>query len=142
MDSIGQGTFGQVVKCYHSRSEQEVAVKVVKNKLAYTKQGLLEIEILKILNAQDKEDKANIVKMFDCFTFKNHVCLVFELLGLNLFQVIEKNNYHGLSVNLIRAITIQMMDALVFTKNVHIIHCTQSFFLLFSRHEILTFLHR
>ena len=71
----------------------------------------------------DREDKANIVRLHDCFIFKNHVCLVFELLGLNLFEVIKKNNYHGLSMNLIQVFMRQIFDTLIVTQNANLIHC-------------------
>ena len=36
LDILGQGTFGQVVKCQNMKTHEVVAVKVVKNKPAYS----------------------------------------------------------------------------------------------------------
>jgi dual specificity protein kinase YAK1 len=47
LDVLGQGTFGQVVKCQHILSKELVSVKVIKNKPAYINQSRLEVEILK-----------------------------------------------------------------------------------------------
>ena len=47
LDILGAGTFGQVVKCQNLMSKQLVGVKVVKNKPAYLKQSLMEVDILK-----------------------------------------------------------------------------------------------
>jgi serine/threonine protein kinase len=47
VDVLGSGTFGQVVKCRDLTTGQLVAIKVIKNKPAYTKQGLIELDILK-----------------------------------------------------------------------------------------------
>jgi dual specificity protein kinase YAK1 len=47
LDVLGQGTFGQVVKCQHILTKELVSVKVIKNKPAYKVQSRLEIEILK-----------------------------------------------------------------------------------------------
>jgi dual specificity protein kinase YAK1 len=47
LDLLGQGTFGQVVKCEDLQNErQQVAVKVVKNKPNYKRQAKIEITIL------------------------------------------------------------------------------------------------
>lgn len=46
LDILGQGTFGQVVKCQNMRTHEIVAVKVIKNKPAYYKQSIMEVTIL------------------------------------------------------------------------------------------------
>jgi dual specificity protein kinase YAK1 len=44
---LGQGTFGQVVKCERVSTGELFSVKVIKNKSAYKTQSCMEIEILK-----------------------------------------------------------------------------------------------
>ena len=46
LDVLGQGTFGQVVKCQNMKTHDVVAVKVVKNKPAYFNQSMMEVTIL------------------------------------------------------------------------------------------------
>lgn len=46
LDMLGSGTFGQVVKCENLRTGELVALKIVKNKRLYTKQGIIEDDIL------------------------------------------------------------------------------------------------
>jgi dual specificity protein kinase YAK1 len=48
LDILGQGTFGQVVKCQNVKSHEIVAVKVVKNKPAYFNQSMMEVTILEL----------------------------------------------------------------------------------------------
>lgn len=43
---------------------------VVRNKPAYTKQGLIEIGILEHLNKADSDDKHHVVRMLDYFCVK------------------------------------------------------------------------
>jgi dual specificity protein kinase YAK1 len=49
LDVLGQGTFGQVVKCQNMRNHEIVAVKVVKNKPAYLNQSKMEVAILELV---------------------------------------------------------------------------------------------
>jgi dual specificity protein kinase YAK1 len=47
LELLGCGTFGQVAKCKNELTGEMVAVKVIKNKPAYLKQSMIEVEILK-----------------------------------------------------------------------------------------------
>jgi len=49
LDVLGQGTFGQVVKCQNMRTHELFAVKVVKNKPAYLNQSKMEVAILELV---------------------------------------------------------------------------------------------
>lgn len=46
---LGQGTFGQVVKCQNLRTQEVVAVKVVKNRTAYFNQSMMEVSVLDLV---------------------------------------------------------------------------------------------
>jgi dual specificity protein kinase YAK1 len=50
LDILGQGTFGQVVKCQNIKTHEVVAVKVVKNKPAYFNQSMMEVTILDLVH--------------------------------------------------------------------------------------------
>ena len=49
LDVLGQGTFGQVVKCQNIKTHEIVAVKVVKNKPAYFNQSMMEVTLLEMV---------------------------------------------------------------------------------------------
>ena len=61
----------------------------------------------------DTEDDKHIVRLIDYFVYHNHLVIIFELLSLNIFELIKRNNYRGLSVSLIRVFTSQILNALV-----------------------------
>jgi len=52
LDVLGQGTFGQVVKCQNMKTHEIVAVKVVKNKPAYFQQSMMEVTILELVKSK------------------------------------------------------------------------------------------
>ncbi|CAO3630312.1 unnamed protein product [Cunninghamella blakesleeana] len=124
IDLLGQGTFGQVVKCERITTGDLVSVKVIKNKVAYRAQSRMEVEILKQLNSKlDSSAQKHILTLHHTFTHKNHFCLVFELLSFNLYELIKQNQFRGLTINLVRVFTLQLLDTLILLKDANIIHC-------------------
>ncbi|CEP13096.1 hypothetical protein [Parasitella parasitica] len=124
IDLLGQGTFGQVVKCERISTGELFSVKVIKNKSAYKTQSCMEIEILKKLNKQlDPEDKHHIIRLHHRFSHKHHLCLVFELLSYNLYDLIGHNRYKGFAPEKVRAFAVQILDTLCLLKEAKIIHC-------------------
>lgn len=120
---IGKGSFGQVVKAYDHRAHQHIALKMVRNEKRFHRQAQEEIRILEHLKKQDKDNNMNIIHLFEHFTFRNHICITFELLSMNLYELIKKNKFQGFSLQLVRKFAhsiLQCLDALY--KN-RIIHC-------------------
>lgn len=123
MNPLGKGSFGQVVRVYDYKSNQYVALKMVRNKKRFHHQALVEVKILEHLRERDVESTSNVVHMFDYFYFRNHLCITFELLSINLYEFIKNNNFQGVSLGLIRRFAIQLLAALRFLRKQHIIHC-------------------
>ena len=57
--------------------------------------------------------------------YRNHLCLVFELLSYNLYDLLRNTNFRGVSLNLTRKFAQQMCTALLYlsTPELNIIHC-------------------
>lgn len=120
---IGKGSFGQVVKAFDHKTHTHVALKMVRNEKRFHRQAQEEIKILDHLRKQDKDNSMNIIHMFEHFTFRNHMCITFELLSINLYELIKKNKFGGFSLQLVRKFAhslLQCLDALHRNK---IIHC-------------------
>lgn len=99
---MGVGSFGQVVKVYDHKKHQYAALKIIRNKKRFQRQGMIETRILEHLRDHDTENIYNIVRMFDYTTFRHHLCITFELLSINLYEFIKNNKFQGLSLGLIR----------------------------------------
>ncbi|KAD4584138.1 hypothetical protein E3N88_21739 [Mikania micrantha] len=123
-DTLGQGTFGQVAKCWVAELDRFVAVKVIKNQPAYYQQALVEVSILTTLNKKfDPEDKHHIVRIFDYFVYQRHLCIAFELLQSNLYELLKLNHYRGLSLSYVQLFSKQILYGLALMKDAAIIHC-------------------
>lgn len=124
LDLLGTGTFGQVVKCLYKSTGDIVAVKVIKNQPAYFNQAWVEINILRILHRQNHPDHPrHIVKFYSHFVFRGHLCLVFERLSINLYELLKQNSYTGIGVDLLRNFLTQILDALLVLVRAEVIHC-------------------
>jgi len=122
---IGKGSFGQVVKAYDHEEQCHVAVKIIKNKKPFLNQAQIEVKLLEMMNKADVENKYYIVRLKRHFMWRNHLCLVFELLSYNLYDLLRNTNFRGVSLNLTRKFAQQLCTALLFlsTPELSIIHC-------------------
>ncbi|VDO03618.1 unnamed protein product [Rodentolepis nana] len=178
MDSlIGKGSFGQVMKARDFVANADVAIKIIKNKRAFTNQAREEIRLLTKMNHLQEFNAADgsnsnqganyvvmcalcphipivavarsflpisvsynaastysfslifslpcVVRLLTHFMFRGHLCLVFELLSHNLYDLLRNTNFRGVSLNLTRKFTQQLCSALEFLSrpDLQIIHC-------------------
>ena len=83
---LGKGSFGLVVKCYDHKTGQQIALKIVRNEKRFHRQAQEEIRILEHLRKQDRDNTFNVIHLFEWFQFRNHICITFELLSMNLYE--------------------------------------------------------
>ena len=54
-----------MLRCFDHKDKEFVALKILKNKKRLYKQGLVEANLIEVLNKKDPEDKKNIIKKLD-----------------------------------------------------------------------------
>ncbi|KAI5734448.1 hypothetical protein M8J77_006664 [Diaphorina citri] len=120
----GQGVFSNVVRARDSaRGGQDVAVKIIRNNEIMHKTGLKELEVLKKLNDADADDRFHCLRLFRHFFHKNHLCMVFEPLSMNLREVLKKYGKDvGLHVKAVRSYSQQLFLALKLLRKANILH--------------------
>lgn len=114
---LGWGHFSTVWLAKDVKDGGFVALKVVKSAAHYTEAALDEVKLLQCVATNDPEGKSYVVRLLDDFTHAgpngNHVVMVFEVLGRNILDLIEKH-YYGLPLETVKSITKQILVALDF----------------------------
>ncbi|KAI6043104.1 hypothetical protein EDC04DRAFT_3138697 [Pisolithus marmoratus] len=123
VDTLGKGSFGQVLNCRDHQTGESVAIKIIRNKKRFHHQALVEIKILDNLRKWDQEEKHHVIKMTEHFYFRNHLCIAMELLSINLYELIKANGFVGFTTALIRRFTSQMIMSLCLMRHHRIVHC-------------------
>ncbi|KAL8470602.1 hypothetical protein ACS0TY_033236 [Phlomoides rotata] len=124
----GKGVFSTVVRAKDLKAKpgdpEEVAIKIIRNNETMYKAGMEELVILKKLVGADPEDKRHCVRFLSTFKYRNHLCLVFESLHMNLREVLKKFGRNiGLKLTAVRAYAKQLFIALKHLKNCGVLHC-------------------
>ena len=63
------------------------------------------------------------INLIDHFIFRNHICLTFDLLDLNLYQLIKSKNSNHKGLDKIKRFTEQILSGINYYHNLNIIHC-------------------
>jgi dual specificity tyrosine-phosphorylation-regulated kinase 2/3/4 len=118
---LGKGAFGTVIKAFDHQEKQMKALKIIKNNERFLQQAETEISIL--MHLRDLVFHDFLIKFDTSFTFRSHIVLVFEVLGINLYDLIKRNLFRGLSMPLIKKFTSQILEGLSSLNQLKIIHC-------------------
>lgn len=120
----GQGVFSNVIRARDgARDSEDVAIKIIRNNEVMHKSGLKELETLKRLNDADQDDRYHCVRLKRHFFHKQHLCMVFEPLSMNLREVLKKYGKDvGLHIKAVRSYAQQLFLALKLLKKANILH--------------------
>ena len=122
LEFLGKGSFGQALKCFDHKNNEYVCLKIIRNQEKFQYQASVEVKVLQHIRDTDPDDTTNLIKMKDYFVFRSHVCIIFELLSMNLYEFIKNTDFRGVSMGLIRRFAIQLLHSLRFIKEQEIIH--------------------
>jgi len=125
---LGDGTFGRVLECDRRRrngEKERVAVKVIRDVKKYVEAAKIEarvLERLRHLAHKQKHDETGCVELYDYFSYKTHLCLVFEPLGTSLYEFLKQNKFRGFRVEDVRSFMWQILRALTVVHGMHLTH--------------------
>jgi serine/threonine protein kinase len=122
---VGAGAFAVVWIAKDRKRKRYVAVKIQKSADDCTESAKDEIRILTHLTQNNKHD-VGMIRFYDSFPHHGdngkHLCLVTELLGNNLYDVIKLNRKTGLPIDLVKHITKSILKVLVYIHSQNVIH--------------------
>lgn len=116
LKKLGKGSFGTVVLGFDHKYSSLHAIKIIRNESRFIKTTNREIKFLEELKGSNY-----IIKLEKEFEYNNHICLVFEYFGSDLYQkYIKKKTF--IEYNLLLKIIYQIADGLKYIHNKKIIH--------------------
>eukprot|EP00095_Tigriopus_kingsejongensis_P010919 snap_masked-scaffold238_size242079-processed-gene-1.8 protein:Tk10919 transcript:snap_masked-scaffold238_size242079-processed-gene-1.8-mRNA-1 annotation:"serine threonine-protein kinase doa" len=120
--TLGEGTFGKVVKVKDMFKNEVVALKIIKNVKKYREAAKLEINVLEKLAKYDARGKYRCVQLLDWFDYHGHMCLAFEMLGSSVFDFLKDNNYEPYPLHQVRQIAYELCYAVKFMHDNRLTH--------------------
>jgi serine/threonine protein kinase len=123
--AVGKGVFSTVLRCRDSDNGMQVAVKVIRRDPAdhMYNTGKKEIAFLQELGDKDPESRKHVIRMLTSFEYKNHLCMVFESMHMNLRELLSRyGKIVGISIVAVKQYAKQMFVALKHLQACRIIH--------------------
>jgi len=123
---ISDGTFGRVLEIQDIITQNLYACKILLPKEEIIKWWKFEKSLINEIMREDRNGESHCVNIIkDLLFVKNNVkyCgLVFELLGLSLYEYIKMNSFMGFNIVQIQKIAYQLLQGINFIHKINIIH--------------------
>lgn len=121
-EMLGQGTFGKVIKAFDNQSNEMVAIKIIKSIPKYREASKIELRVLTMLKKHDPINEFQCIHLRECFDYRNHICIVTDLLKMSLYDFMETTNFAPFPGSHIQAFTRQMLRSVAFLHDLNLIH--------------------
>ncbi|KAG1445044.1 hypothetical protein G6F56_010055 [Rhizopus delemar] len=122
MKLLGQGTFGKVVECYDRVRRTFCAIKIIRSIPKYRDASKIEIRVLNTLKKHDPLNLNKCIHLIEWFDYRNHVCMVFELLGQSVFDFLKANQFKPLAHYQIQLLSKQLLTSVAFLHDLKLVH--------------------
>ncbi|CAO3645340.1 unnamed protein product [Cunninghamella echinulata] len=122
MRLLGQGTFGKVVECYDRVRRTFCAIKVIRAVPKYRDASKIEIRVLNTIKEHDPLNLNKCIHLLEWFDYRNHICMVFELLGQSVFDFLKSNQFKPFPSDHIQQFAKQLLTSVAFLHDLKLIH--------------------
>ncbi|KAI9669177.1 MAG: dual specificity protein kinase kns1 [Trizodia sp. TS-e1964] len=119
---LGQGTFGKVVEAYDKRKKTHCAIKIIRSVQKYRDASRIELRVLSTLASNDKENRNKCIHLRDCFDFRNHICIVTDLLDKSVFDFLKGNQFVPFPSSQIQSFARQLFTSVAFLHDLNLVH--------------------
>lgn len=119
---LGQGTFGKVVSAYDKETNSLCAIKIIRAVPKYRDASKIELRVLTALADYDEPNKNRCIHLRECFDFRNHVCIVTDLLDISVFDFMRDNRFQPFPGSHIQRLARQLLKSVAFLHGLGLIH--------------------
>ncbi|KAL6720610.1 serine threonine protein kinase CMGC group [Lecanora helva] len=119
---LGQGTFGKVVEAYDRKLRTKCAIKIIRSVQKYRDASRIELRVLQTLSHNDRNNRNKCIHLRDCFDFRNHICIVTDLLGQSVFDFLKGNSFVPFPSSQIQSFARQLFTSVAFLHDLNLIH--------------------
>ncbi|KAF3163244.1 dual specificity protein kinase kns1 [Orbilia oligospora] len=119
---LGQGTFGKVVQAFDSQKNEYCAIKIIRSVQKYRDASKIELRVLSTLGKNDSDNRNKCIHLRDCFDYRNHICIVTDLLGMSVFDFLKSNSFTPFPSSQIQSFARQLFTSVAFLHDLNLIH--------------------
>jgi serine/threonine-protein kinase SRPK3 len=113
LQKLGWGHFSTVWLSRDVKFSTYVAIKVQKSASQYLEAAFDEVEILQRAVKKSGVDDCHVVQLLNAFIYQGpygkHFCMVFEILGVNMLEIIKRYDYKGIPIEICREMSKQIL---------------------------------
>ncbi|KAG5498131.1 hypothetical protein GH5_02930 [Leishmania sp. Ghana 2012 LV757] len=123
---LGWGYFSTVWLVWDHQKERYQAMKIQKSAASYSEAAYDEIKLLSEIMEADPHKNRCCARLNDYFKHTGpngtHVCMLFDVYGENLLSLMERYEYRGIPLPIVKCIARQVLIALDHINSIDIIH--------------------
>jgi dual-specificity kinase len=119
---LGQGTFGKVVSAYDRETKRHCAIKIIRSVQKYREASQIELRVLTTLSMYDRDNANRCIQLRECFDYRNHICIVTDLLGLSVYDFMKGNGFLPFPGSHIQILARQLVKSVAFLHDLNLVH--------------------
>ncbi|KAK9451093.1 kinase-like domain-containing protein [Limtongia smithiae] len=119
---LGQGTFGKVAAAYDKEQNKYCAIKIIRAVQKYRDASRIELRVLRTLSMYDQQNLNRCIHLRDCFDYRNHICIVTDLLSISVFDFLKANDFSPFPLSHIQRFAKQLLTSVAFLHELNLIH--------------------
>lgn len=146
---LGWGFFSTVWLVWDYVNERFHAMKVQKSSREFSVAAKEEIELLTAISKAEMHRTPRCVQLNHFFSYRgpngNHCCMIFDVYGENLLTLLERYDYEGIPLPIVKCISFQILQALDTVHTAGIIHTDlkpENVLLSSPKHSIISLMRR
>jgi dual-specificity kinase len=123
---LSDGTFGRVMLVENMKDKNLYAMKIILPIKKYIDSARVEANLVEKVLEKDIYNKSHVIKIYEHFHFwkenTQYYAIVFELLGLSLYDFLKSNSFKGFTMNQVKHIAKQIFEGIEFLHSINIVH--------------------